>query len=420
MNFFTQKPPLYITLSQHTLWVGDSAKKRLRLNIEALSNEQILQHCLQWESSHWTVLLEFPWTFYRFDNILTLSTEEATHFSHNHLEYNSFNSVEKRKVGFSFLEHSPSKKTKILCALLSTQAQQFVFELKKATKAQVEVLPLIYACLPGILNNAQDHLIFKGLEDLQLIKTQEKQILTLTPLPPLSQEIFPHFIKDHLPAREQSFETICLDFENSAENTPCSIFNFLKTRKGEGRTPFQGFWWEQVEKKQKWNAKTGGVLAMTLLCLTVGGVYYSTQKNISSHKKELQSAKEQIEIGQNHITKLNEYTLKQNHFLRVNTLYEHLKASSLMARNLLEQVITPIKGVWIKKLYYEDERLDLKLLTLEPALISNVLTYLEGSPLIKTVHLREQQAITLREEKILELSLELQLKPVTLSKTSLQ
>ena len=231
-------------------------------------------------------------------------------------------------------------------------------------------------------------------------------------LPFLEAAALDALVADHLSHSDlPSKITLVSDPQTNIESEPeLSMIQIIAEWKGLGRTPHRGLYWDESDdsaKQRNWK-KMGGV-ALAILCLSLWLGYRQTVANIATLQKRLKQSQQQIETSKNEIQELEAYTREQNHFIELNALFEHLQALSSLAPNALGQIITPIQGIWVKTLSYEEGQLELRLLTQDPNLITQVLTHLKQTPMIESVHLTLQQTLKINKHPITEFALSIKL-----------
>ena len=178
--FRSRKPPLYIALSQHKIWIFNQEESlHLEKSESPLDVEKILSICPQ-PGSKIILFLEFPWILSRFDLVPALSPQEAIQYSHSHLSFKEESSIQDI-MGTAFFEQNLVSKEGLFYTQLSPSGSELIQQLKKRFKVKVETAPLIYSCLPVLLKHSSSSLLFQGLEQTVLLEKQEHSSYSCSP-----------------------------------------------------------------------------------------------------------------------------------------------------------------------------------------------------------------------------------------------
>ena len=127
-------------------------------------------------------------------------------------------------------------------------------------------------------------------------------------------------------------------------------------------------------------------------------------------QRQITRATQRIQEDQTNIEHYKAYALQREHFIQMNTIYQHLKNMSVVAKRSLEQLIAPMdRRVWIERLNYSDQRLDLSLLALEANVIPDVLQQLASTAATEKVHLKSQETVQIKQQDVVKFILQIDL-----------
>ena len=210
-----QQKALYIFLAKRTVWFWFARKRNCFKPVsKPLNSENILEYCRKWSASRIILFLEFPWVLTHFDITITLSLEELASFAKMRLSLannvdtgeRSVRAKQSRKpvsaeyhVGGIYYKQAQPDRVGLLCATLSKECVRLKKMLSLGSGVSVEVVPLVVACLPLLLKNPENKLIFKGLEQSFFLEKTNDYLTKFVELPAFENFPLEHFVSDQLP-----------------------------------------------------------------------------------------------------------------------------------------------------------------------------------------------------------------------------
>jgi hypothetical protein len=224
----SQLRTLYIFLSKQTVWFWFDGKTRCLESVaKPLSPKRILELCHEWNASKVVLFLEFPWVLTHFETTITLSPEELKSYAKMQLAFHDIpeselqNSTQAKQtnsfstelpVGGIYFKQAQTDRVGLLCATLSAESLSLKNLLKQEFTSTVELVPLISACVPILLNNSSNSIIFKGLEQSFYLEKTDSLLTKLIELPSFSNVSQELFVADQLAqkTKPQTFRLIPL------------------------------------------------------------------------------------------------------------------------------------------------------------------------------------------------------------------
>ncbi len=411
-----RKSICYILAGRQEVWlVFQGQVIQLEADAEIITPTAIVEKCSQWRCSKIVLFLEFPWIFLSFQAIIPLSRIDAIRYSRNILGFHSTNPEKFSKIGICFFELPEKNKKGLLCASLPPQTIQLQEAFQKSQRVKVELVPLLYACIPELLRDQSQSILFHGMNQVALIEKQKNLLQKITLLPePTAKESNEKIIEDYLNVPVTKIQSLHLS-KNSPEKinsaTHLSIFSIVQQWKGIAKNANYPFWWETREIAWQTNWKWVGVLGWVGVMLGLIGWNFIAIESNQKLRQQLNQSLQKIKEDQTKILQFKAYTAQQERFIQVETIYEHLNDSSVIAKRMLKQLITPLNSrVWVDKLSYAEHRVELNLLALETSLIPQVLDQLADVPMVKEVLLKSQQMTELNQQDITKFILQVDLK----------
>ena len=413
---FRQKPICYLLVGRHGIWiVYQDHVVHVETSSESLTPDTIVEKCSKWRCSKIILYLEFPWVLTAFQAIIPLSRTDTTQYSRNILGFHHTNPEKFSKIGASFLDLPEKNKKGLFCASLPPQTLQLIEALQRKHRVKVEPIPLLYACLEELLRQPANSILFYGINQVIFIEKQNNVLQKITLLPEsMAKEANEKVIEDYLNISPDTIHPLSLSehAQPTINNTThLSILSVIRQGKGIAKNASHAFWWETREISWKTNWKWVGVQGwMGIMLFLIGWNFIAIEAN-QKLQQQLTQSDQKVKEDQTKMIQFKEYTAQQEHFIQVNTIYQHLKASSAMAKQMLDQLITPMNApVWIEKLIYEEHRLELHLLAMEKAIIPEVLDQLEAVLMVNKILLQSQQMIQLEQRDIVKFALQIELR----------
>ena len=397
-----KKPTGYVFLGRNKLSIV--FKKKIvhsETHTQPLNAEQVCHACTSWNCSKIVLFLDPPWLLQTFQITIPLAAEDALQYCQNILGFHHQKAEKFSKIGLAVLELSEKNKKGLFAAALSCQTMQLIERLQAHLRIKVEPFPLLAACIPELLKVSGEVCFFHGLSQTALLHTQDKVLQKMVLLPePLSKAGNQKIAEDFLHVSLE--KTQRLNFEESL-----ALATVKQWRKVQKQVRFE---WERP--KVSWKGSWKG-FALAAWLVGMGGAFYgffSIQETNQWRQNEIQNAQKQIKKGQVQIEKFRNYTAQREQFLRVNTVYQQLKTSAETAQKTLHLVGSLNDQVWIEQLHYEQEQLHLRLLTLNTALVPQILDELTALPLAEKVVLKSQERMQLAHHAVTKFHLQIQLK----------
>ena len=281
------------------------------------------------------MFLEFPWVLTHFDITITLSSEELASFAKMRLilanktdtgergvqakQFRNSVSAENHVGGIYYKQAQPDR-VGLLYATLSKECVRLKKMLSLESGVSVEVVPLVVACLPLLLKNPENKLIFRGLEQSFFLEKTNDYLTKFVELPAFENFPLEHFVSDQLPLEKtpQTFrllpeETVNTLSENGSDTNEINeqqdvdivqngitMESVLAEWKGLARSPQTGFWWDSSSKYRRlkqiklWKNLAGaliltGVVASALFYYQLQQQRKNLQQNLSSLELKLEN-----------------------------------------------------------------------------------------------------------------------------------
>ena len=140
-------------------------------------------------------------------------------------------------------------------------------------------------------------------------------------------------------------------------------------------------------------------------------LYFSLQEANTNLQQQINRSLQKIQEDQTKIGHFKVYAQQREHFIQMNTIYQHLKSMSVVAKKSLEQLIAPMdRRVWIEHLNYSNQQLDLSLLALDANVIPDVLEQLAATPATEKIQLKSQEIVQIEQQDVVKIILRIDLK----------
>ena len=446
----SQLRTLYIFLSKQTVWFWFDGKTRCLESVaKPLSPKRILELCHEWNASKVVLFLEFPWVLTHFETTITLSPEELKSYAKMQLAFHDIpeselqNSTQAKQtnsfstelpVGGIYFKQAQTDRVGLLCATLSAESLSLKNLLKQEFTSTVELVPLISACVPILLNNSSNSIIFKGLEQSFYLEKTDSLLTKLIELPSFSNVSQELFVADQLAqkTKPQTFRLIPLAKEstfvesNSEAETektmpePADIQNtvaietVLSEWKGLAHSPKSGFWWASPNNQRRlrhvgswWTL--AGVLILAIVAGT-GLFYYETLKHRKVLQQELSSLEVELEQHINNSPALI-YAAREKHLEELEKLAKQMVEESFWKHQTLQTLLSSIEGAWLEGFDFEGRNLRLRLLALAPIDAVDLFLKLSKMPEADSVHFKSQQKTKINEHELTRFILLIKLAP---------
>ncbi|MBC8219896.1 MAG: hypothetical protein H8E67_04945 [Proteobacteria bacterium] len=441
---------LYIFLSKQTVWFWFNGKTRCLESVaKPLSPKRILELCHEWNASKVVLFLEFPWVLTHFETTITLSPEELKSYAKMQLVFHDIPESELQTskqakqtnslsteltVGGIYFKQAQTDRVGLLCATLSAESLSLKYLLKQEFTSTVELVPLISACVPILLKNSANSIIFKGLEQSFYLEKTDSLLTKLIELPSFSNVSQELFVADQLAqkTKPQSFRLIPLAkvgtfVENNSEvetektmPEPADIQNtvtietVLSEWKGLTHSPKSGFWWAAQNNHRRlrrvgswWTL--AGVLILALVAGT-GLFYYETLKHRKVLQQELSSLEIELEQHINNSPTLI-YAAREKHLEELEKLAKQMVEESFWKQQTLQTLLSSIEGAWLEGFNFEGRNLRLRLLALAPIDAVDLFLKLSKMPEADSVHFKSQQKTKINEHELTRFILLIKLAP---------
>ena len=446
----SQLRTLYIFLSKQTVWFWFDGKTRCLESVaKPLSPKRILELCHEWNASKVVLFLEFPWVLTHFETTITLSPEELKSYAKMQLAFHDIpeselqNSTQAKQtnsfstelpVGGIYFKQAQTDRVGLLCATLSAESLSLKNLLKQEFTSTVELVPLISACVPILLNNSSNSIIFKGLEQSFYLEKTDSLLTKLIELPSFSNVSQELFVADQLAqkTKPQSFRLIPLAkvgtfVENNSEvetektmPEPADIQNtvaietVLSEWKGLAHSPKSGFWWAaQNNHRRLRRVGSWWTLAGVLILAIVAGTglfYYETLKHRKVLQQELSSLEVELEQHINNSPALI-YAAREKHLEELEKLAKQMVEESFWKHQTLQTLLSSIEGAWLEGFDFEGRNLRLRLLALAPIDAVDLFLKLSKMPEADSVHFKSQQKTKINEHELTRFILLIKLAP---------
>ena len=446
----SQLRTLYIFLSKQTVWFWFDGKTRCLESVaKPLSPKRILELCHEWNASKVVLFLEFPWVLTHFETTITLSPEELKSYAKMQLAFHDIpeselqNSTQAKQtnsfstelpVGGIYFKQAQTDRVGLLCATLSAESLSLKNLLKQEFTSTVELVPLISACVPILLNNSSNSIIFKGLEQSFYLEKTDSLLTKLIELPSFSNVSQELFVADQLAqkTKPQSFRLIPLAkvgtfVENNSEvetektmPEPADIQNtvtietVLSEWKGLAHSPKSGFWWAaQNNHRRLRRVGSWWTLAGVLILAIVAGTglfYYETLKHRKVLQQELSSLEIELEQHINNSPTLI-YAAREKHLEELEKLAKQMVEESFWKQQTLQTLLSSIEGAWLEGFNFEGRNLRLRLLALAPIDAVDLFLKLSKMPEADSVHFKSQQKTKINEHELTRFILLIKLAP---------
>ena len=446
----SQLRTLYIFLSKQTVWFWFDGKTRCLESVaKPLSPKRILELCHEWNASKVVLFLEFPWVLTHFETTITLSPEELKSYAKMQLAFHDIpeselqNSTQAKQtnsfstelpVGGIYFKQAQTDRVGLLCATLSAESLSLKNLLKQEFTSTVELVPLISACVPILLNNSSNSIIFKGLEQSFYLEKTDSLLTKLIELPSFSNVSQELFVADQLAqkTKPQTFRLIPLakadafvedNPEAETEKTmpePADIQNtvaietVLSEWKGLAHSPKSGFWWAaQNNHRRLRRVGSWWTLAGVLILAIVAGTglfYYETLKHRKVLQQELSSLEVELEQHINNSPALI-YAAREKHLEELEKLAKQMVEESFWKHQTLQTLLSSIEGAWLEGFDFEGRNLRLRLLALAPIDAVDLFLKLSKMPEADSVHFKSQQKTKINEHELTRFILLIKLAP---------
>ncbi len=441
---------LYIFLSKQTVWFWFNGKTRCLESVaKPLSPKRILELCHEWNASKVVLFLEFPWVLTHFETTITLSPEELKSYAKMQLVFHDIPESELQTskqakqtnslsteltVGGIYFKQAQTDRVGLLCATLSAESLSLKYLLKQEFTSTVELVPLISACVPILLKNSANSIIFKGLEQSFYLEKTDSLLTKLIELPSFSNVSQELFVADQLAqkTKPQSFRLIPLAkvgtfVENNSEvetektmPDPADIQNtvtietVLSEWKGLAHSPKSGFWWAaQNNHRRLRRVGSWWTLAGVLILAIVAGTglfYYETLKHRKVLQQELSSLEIELEQHINNSPTLI-YAAREKHLEELEKLAKQMVEESFWKQQTLQTLLSSIEGAWLEGFNFEGRNLRLRLLALAPIDAVDLFLKLSKMPEADSVHFKSQQKTKINEHELTRFILLIKLAP---------
>ena len=441
---------LYIFLSKQTVWFWFNGKTRCLESVaKPLSPKRILELCHEWNASKVVLFLEFPWVLTHFETTITLSPEELKSYAKMQLAFHDIpeselqNSTQAKQtnsfstelpVGGIYFKQAQTDRVGLLCATLSAESLSLKNLLKQEFTSTVELVPLISACVPILLNNSSNSIIFKGLEQSFYLEKTDSLLTKLIELPSFSNVSQELFVADQLAqkTKPQTFRLIPLakadafvedNPEAETEKTmpePADIQNtvaietVLSEWKGLAHSPKSGFWWASPNNQRRLrHVGSWWTLAGALILAVIAGTglfYYETLKHRKVLQQELSSLEVELEQHINNSPALI-YAAREKHLEELEKLAKQMVEESFWKHQTLQTLLSSIEGAWLEGFNFEGRNLRLRLLALAPIDAVDLFLKLSKMPEADSVHFKSQQKTKINEHELTRFILLIKLAP---------
>ena len=401
------------------------------------------------------MFLEFPWVLTHFDITITLSSEELASFTKMSLSLanktdtgergvqakQSRNSVSaENHVGGIYYKQAQPDRVGLLCATLSKECVRLKKMLSLESGVSVEAVPLVVACLPLLLKNPENKLIFKGLEQSFFLEKTNDYLTKFVELPAFENFPLEHFVSDQLPLEKtpQTFrllpeETVNTLSENGSDTNEINeqqdvdivqngitMESVLAEWKGLARSPQTGFWWDSSSKYRRlkqiklWKNLAGALILTGVVASAL--FYYQLQQQ----RKNLQQNLSSLELKLENLILNSPFILSaesEKHIEQLEILAKQLVQEALWTQQTLQTLLSSIEGSWLEGFYFKDHNLRLELLTLEP--VNAVDLFIKLSKMSETAHvqLKSQQKSRIKGHEVIRFTLAIELAPPTIKQT---
>ena len=446
----SQLRTLYIFLSKQTVWFWFDGKTRCLESVaKPLSPKRILELCHEWNASKVVLFLEFPWVLTHFETTITLSPEELKSYAKMQLAFHDIpeselqNSTQAKQtnsfstelpVGGIYFKQAQTDRVGLLCATLSAESLSLKNLLKQEFTSTVELVPLISACVPILLNNSSNSIIFKGLEQSFYLEKTDSLLTKLIELPSFSNVSQELFVADQLAqkTKPQTFRLIPLakadafvedNPEAETEKTmpePADIQNtvaietVLSEWKGLAHSPKSGFWWAAPKNRRRLSlVGSWWTLAGLLILAVIAGTglfYYETLKHRKVLQQELSSLEVELEQHINNSPALI-YAAREKHLEELEKLAKQMVEESFWKHQTLQTLLSSIEGAWLEGFDFEGRNLRLRLLALAPIDAVDLFLKLSKIPEADSVHFKSQQKTKINEHELTRFILLIKLAP---------
>ncbi|MBL4825349.1 MAG: hypothetical protein MK515_10860 [SAR324 cluster bacterium] len=439
---------LFIFLAKQTIWFSFAGKRHcLKPTAKPLSPEKIMELCREWNASRVVLFLEFPWVLTHFEVTITLSPDELVSYANMRLGFQDFpesevqsppqkqrgnSNLSETPVGGIYFKQAQLDRVGLLCATLSAESLSLKKMFKQKPVLSVEIVPLIVACLPLLMKNSENSLIFKGLEQSFYLEKKDGFLTKFVELPSfgnVSQELF---VADQLPlnTKPQTFRLIpeatpTSVAENKTEteqkNNPpepgqmqngIAIESVLTGWKGLARTPKSGFWWassKNIRRFKKVGSWWNLVVALILIVVVGTGIFYfQTLNQREVLQQELSSLEQELE---KHIlnSPSRNYAFREKHLELLEELAKELVQEAFWKHQTLQTLLSSIEGAWLEGFEFNERKLRLELLALEPIDAVDLFLKLSNMPETVKVHFKSQQKTKLKGHELIRFKLLIEL-----------
>ncbi|MBF0350773.1 MAG: hypothetical protein HQM11_07055 [SAR324 cluster bacterium] len=408
MRLFS-KDIFYLILGPHQVWGLSNGKQIFSTTYPSDNSPQSIAELFpQKKYSKIILLLEYPWVMNSHEQLFTsLNNEEITQYIRNRFQTPH---ILDSSVGFCFLEDG-TQFGALFCSMMSFATQALIKVLQKLSRTPIESIPLTYLCIPELQQYPNHHILLETAAKYTFIQTQRGKIQQWVNIHATDRQQALLLLADMKQLETQQLTCLTISVNQDEATNTLTIENLISQGQFSQTSTRHPFSWN-VQKSQNL-AKYQKSLLIAVPSLLISGIliwHQYTRNSIDHIKTELTQAMLKTDERRIQLQLLNDYTAQQNHFLQVNALYQHLKTYSSLAHSVLDQIISPIQGVWVKSLDYQDGKVEVALFTIDPELIPQVLVSLKSNSLIQNVHFKLQQKVELYQREVTEFVLNIELK----------
>lgn len=356
------------------------------------------------------VLLEFPWIHTQFTKMIPLASHDLDVYLKNQFELIY---TPQCSLGIAMTETNHPQQIGLFSAALPESIQSLLQAFSQSTTVSIEYMPAIYFYSLHLQSHYESFTgILQSISESWFLEIKQRKIEKLILLPAWSLEGMQMFLQDHHQIQQQMLQINDLSFLSQHFPHFLQSSQAKQTSKKKPKSIVRAdFNWELSTAKLSLSIPKLSAFLLLSMTLILMLFHYSTQQNIHSLQQQIFAFEEKIETGKQEIQKMKEFTTQQNQFVRLQTMYQHLQESSVVAENVLQQIITPTSKIWIKQLIYEKQQLELTLLSLEATEIPRIIHYFSSLPSVQNVQLKSQKTIQIQQKSALETILMIHQKP---------
>ncbi|MBF0289786.1 MAG: hypothetical protein HQM14_18385 [SAR324 cluster bacterium] len=382
---------------------------------EQIKISDIIETCSGWSFSKIVLFLEFPWVLLAFEPIISLSRTDISQYSRNILSFHNSTAASLQKIGACLFDLTEKNKKGLLCASLAPQSIKLIENLKKNKKIKIDSVPLLYACIPALLKEKSESILFHGINQAALVTKHSDTLQKIILLPEsVSKDANEYILADYLNVSSKDTHTCQLIKQpaaNKKSDISVSMFSIIERSNMGAKHSTNPFWWEVQRKSFQISWKSMTMLCWVGVMLILFVWYFSAKQSNERMKQQLNQSIQKLNEDQAKIDQFKEYIEKQNRFIQINTLYQHLRESSGVVKKMLEQLINPMTSEsWIEQIKYDRSQMHLTLLTLKTSLIPEIIDQMATASIVKKIYLKSQQLISLNQQEIVKFTLQIDLK----------